>query len=90
FLFLAAPFMAQWMGDRHLELPIKVISVLFLFIPLSAFFRGTYQGFGDMQLTAVSQLIEQTIRVSGILLLSYYFVLKGYSSYETGAAALFG
>jgi polysaccharide transporter, PST family len=89
-LFLASPFMAEWMGDRQLELPIKVISVLFLFIPLSAFFRGTYQGFGDMQLTAVSQLIEQTIRVSGILLLSYYFVLKGYSSYETGAAALFG
>ncbi len=90
FLFFAAPFMAEWMGDRHLELPIKVISVLFLFIPLSAFFRGAYQGLGDMQLTAVSQLIEQTIRVSGILLLSYYFVLKEYSSYETGAAALSG
>ncbi|MFG6497504.1 polysaccharide biosynthesis protein [Fictibacillus sp. UD] len=90
FLFFTAPFIARWMGDYNLQLPIKVISVLFLFIPLAAFLRGTYQGYGDMQLTAVSQLIEQTIRVSGILLLSYYFVSKGYTSYETGAAALSG
>ncbi|KZE68116.1 hypothetical protein AWM68_17070 [Fictibacillus phosphorivorans] len=89
-LFFTAPFIARWMGDDNLELPIKVISVLFLFIPFAAFLRGTYQGYGDMQLTAVSQLIEQTIRVSGILLLSYYFVSKGYTSYETGAAALSG
>lgn len=89
-LFITAPFIAHWMGDDNLYLPIRVISVLFLFIPLSAFLRGIYQGYGDMQLTAVSQLIEQTIRVSGILLLSYYFVSKGFSSYETGAAALSG
>jgi polysaccharide transporter, PST family len=90
FLYISAPDIAGWMGDHKLYLPIRVISVLFLFIPLSAFFRGAYQGFGDMQLTAVSQLIEQTVRVSGILLLSYYVVSKGYSSYETGAAALSG
>jgi polysaccharide transporter, PST family len=89
-LFFAAPFLADLMGDSYLTLPIRVISVLFLFIPFSAFFRGTYQGYGDMQLTAVSQLIEQTVRVSGILLLSFYFVKGGYSSYETGAGALTG
>lgn len=89
-LFFAAPFIADLMGDSHLALPIRVISVLFLFIPFSAFFRGTYQGYGDMQLTAFSQLIEQTVRVSGILLLSFYFVRTGYSSYETGAGALAG
>jgi polysaccharide transporter, PST family len=90
FLFLSAPYIAILMGDSHLVLPIRVISVLFLFIPLSAFLRGTYQGYGDMQLTAVSQLLEQTVRVSGILLISYYFVKEGYSSYETGAGALSG
>ncbi|MCM3733968.1 polysaccharide biosynthesis protein [Fictibacillus nanhaiensis] len=89
-LFLTAPYIAYLMGDDYLTLPIRVISVLFLFIPFSAFFRGTYQGYGDMQLTAVSQLIEQTVRVAGILLLSFYFVREGYSSYETGAGALSG
>ncbi|MBY6038521.1 polysaccharide biosynthesis protein [Fictibacillus nanhaiensis] len=89
-LFLTAPFIARLMGDDELSLPIRVLSVLFLFIPLSAFFRGTYQGYGDMQLTAVSQLIEQTVRVSGILLISFYFVARGYTSYETGAGALTG
>lgn len=89
-LFLTAPYIAILMGDSHLVLPIRVISALFLFIPLSAFLRGTYQGYGDMQLTAVSQLLEQTVRVSGILLISFYFVKEGYSSYETGAGALSG
>jgi PST family polysaccharide transporter len=89
-LYLTAPYIAGLMGDIRLSLPIRVISVLFLFIPFSAFFRGTYQGYGDMQLTAVSQLIEQTVRVSGILLLSFYFVKNGYSSYTTGAGAITG
>ncbi|MCM3719873.1 putative polysaccharide biosynthesis protein [Fictibacillus phosphorivorans] len=89
-LFATAPFLALLMGDSQLSLPIRVISVLFLFIPLSAFLRGTYQGYGDMQLTAVSQLLEQTFRVSGILFISFYLVRTGYSSYETGAGALAG
>jgi PST family polysaccharide transporter len=90
FLFISAPMIADFMGDTKLSLPIRVISALFLFIPLSAFFRGVYQGYGDMQLTAVSQLLEQTIRVSGILLISFYFVSNGFSSYVTGAGALSG
>jgi polysaccharide transporter, PST family len=89
-LFFSAPYLAGLMGDAKLSLPVRVVAVLFLFIPYSAFFRGAYQGYGDMQLTAVSQLVEQTIRVSGILLISFYFVKQGYTSYETGAGALTG
>ena len=90
FLFFTAPYIANIMGDARLYLPIRVISVLFLFIPLSAYLRGMYQGYGDMQLTALSQMIEQTIRVSAILLITFYFVAKGYSSYTTGAGATAG
>ena len=39
--------------------------------------------------TAVSQLVEQLIRVGVLLVLSFYFVKHGYSLYETGAGAVF-
>ncbi|MFC0190378.1 polysaccharide biosynthesis protein [Fictibacillus aquaticus] len=89
-LFSSAPRLALWMGDPALSDPLRVISFLFLVIPFTAFYRGYFQGMGEMVSTAVTQIIEQIVRVSGILIVSYVLVKAGSSAYETGTGALAG
>ncbi|WP_335872103.1 putative polysaccharide biosynthesis protein [Bacillus sp. 2205SS5-2] len=93
-LFLCVHFGAGWiatlMGDRQLELLIKIISLSFLFLPFLSTLRGYFQGKGDMIPTAVSQVVEQLVRVITILAFSFVLISAGYSLYYAGGGALFG
>ena len=89
-VYLGAQLIANWMGDEQLELPIRVVAFTYLFIPAVSVFRGYFQGYKNMVPTAVSQLVEQSTRVSAILLFSYILFSQGYSVYEGGAGAVFG
>ncbi|MFC7372344.1 oligosaccharide flippase family protein [Fictibacillus iocasae] len=89
-LYGSAPLLARWMGDEHLASPLRAISFLFLIIPFTAFYRGYFQGMGEMTSTAVTQILEQVVRVSGILIASYLLVSSGSTPYETGTGALAG
>ena len=44
-----------------------------------AVYRGYFQGFQDMRPTAISQVLEQFIRVGFILLIAYTLVERNYS-----------
>ncbi|MFZ3591034.1 putative polysaccharide biosynthesis protein [Bacillus sp. DJP31] len=81
---------ATWMGDPLLNLPIKMVSFSFLLLPLLAVSRGKFQGHENMVPTALSQIVEQFIRVATILLLTYYLVSEGFNYYEVGAGAVLG
>ncbi|ADU31550.1 putative polysaccharide biosynthesis protein [Evansella cellulosilytica] len=50
---------------------IRMVSVALLIVPIMALIRGYFQGFGSMGPTAISQVIEQIIRIIFILLLTY-------------------
>ncbi len=89
-VYTGAGFIAAWMGDPLLKPLIQVISLSFLLLAPLSVMRGYYQGKEDMVPTAVSQVIEQTVRVTTILLSSTLLVSKGYSLYITGNGALFG
>jgi polysaccharide transporter, PST family len=78
------------MGDPLLKPLIQVISLSFLLLAPLSVMRGYYQGKEDMVPTAVSQVTEQTIRVTTILVFSTILVSQGYSLYITGNGALFG
>lgn len=88
-LYIGAGTMASLMADSQLILLIQMSAFVFLFLPLTVMLRGVFQSDGLMLPTAVSQLIEQLIRVGVLLVLSFYFVRHGYSLYETGAGAVF-
>jgi O-antigen/teichoic acid export membrane protein len=89
-LYAGADRIALWMNDPKLAILLKVVSIVFLMFPFISVLRGYYQGSGNMVPTAVSQVGEQVMRVSTIILLSYLLVKKGYSLYLVGGGAMFG
>lgn len=89
-LYTGAEKIAFWMGDPELSIPIKVVAFSFLFVPLLSVLRGYFQGQNYMTPTAISQIGEQSVRVTTILVFSYLLLANGYSSYISGAGAVFG
>ncbi|HJV16999.1 MAG TPA: oligosaccharide flippase family protein [Bacillales bacterium] len=89
-LYFGADQIALWMNDAKLAILLRVVSIVFLMFPFISVLRGYYQGSGNMVPTAVSQVLEQVMRVSTILLLAYLFTKKGYSLYLIGGGAMFG
>lgn len=90
-LYILAPSIGILMaGDRELAMPIRSISFALLIVPVMAALRGYFQGHQNMMPTAVSQIVEQLVRVATILVLSYWFIASGYSVYHAGAGAVFG
>jgi len=90
-LFLGAPLISDLMGDSKLTGIFRTISFIFLIMPALAMLRGYFQGAHYYMLpTGVSQVTEQTVRVSVILGLSFFLFSRGSGPYEFGAAAAFG
>jgi PST family polysaccharide transporter len=90
-LYWGAPLIAKWyMNDEGLIMPIRSVSFALLIVPVMAVIRGYYQGHQNMMPTATSQVVEQIIRVSTILFLSYWFIYHQYDVYYAGSGAVFG
>lgn len=53
---------------------IRMVSVALLIVPIMSLIRGYFQGFQSMGPTAVSQVIEQIIRIAFILVLTYVII----------------
>ncbi|WP_367613780.1 putative polysaccharide biosynthesis protein [Heyndrickxia ginsengihumi] len=89
-IYIGAHEIAQSMGDKRLSPLIQTVAFSFLFLPIISTVRGFFQGHGEMIPTAFSQVLEQTVRVAGILLFSFFMVKGGFSLYTTGKAAIIG
>jgi len=81
--FFGADLISQMMKVPKVALSIKAIAPALLFVPLLAAFRGYMQGWSYMQPTAISEIIEQIVRVIIGLLLTYTLISYGK---EVGAA----
>ncbi|OTN75110.1 hypothetical protein A5886_000154 [Enterococcus sp. 8G7_MSG3316] len=88
--FVFAGPIAQVMGDPQLASLIRVVSFTFLFVPPLTFYRGIFQGNLQMVPTAVSQVVEQLLRVGVILLAALCFQRFGWTIYQTGTMAMAG
>lgn len=75
-LFISAPLIAQISGDVAFTSVYRTVAFLFLFVPFISLVRGAFQGIGDMKQTAYSQIIEQMVRVT-LIILAAYFVYIG-------------
>lgn len=89
-LFLGAEWVAERMGDPRLTSLLKMISIYYLFMPFISVLRGYYQGINNMIPTAISQVTEQFVRVTTILVLTPFLIYQGYSLYDAGEGAVFG
>jgi len=86
-IYLAAPMIAEVMGDLALIQPIRVSGLTFLVIPFVASLRGIFQGHNNMVPTAASQIIEQLVRVTLIITTAIVVVTKQHSLYLIGTGA---
>src|SRR5690625_216697 len=83
-ILLIAPFLAEWVGDIQLTSLYKSVSFLFLLVPFLALLRGIFQGHEEMRPTAYSQLMEQLIRVTIIVIVAYFIYLGEIPLYYIG------
>lgn len=87
-LYLGANRIADGMGDRQLSGIIQAVSWQFLLVPFLSVSRGYFQGTFQMIPTAVSQVVEQVVRVAVILLVAYTYTTSKDSVYQMGAYAM--
>ncbi|WP_282802475.1 putative polysaccharide biosynthesis protein [Secundilactobacillus kimchicus] len=87
-LQLFSATIARGMGDLGLTPIIQSVSWMFLFAPILSVSRGFFQGHFDMVPTAVSQLIEQVVRVSVILSVAFIAMKFHWNVYRMGSWAM--
>ena len=90
FFFFGSHGIARMMGDAKLFSLIQVVSFTFLLVPVLSFYRGNFQGHLFMTPSAVSQVMEQVVRVFVIWTAAYCFSKYSWSIYQTGTVAMTG
>lgn len=81
-MYLSAPFLAEASGSKELLIPVmySLVPPLFIF-PAMSILRGFFQGHHDMRPYAISQIVEQIVRVVWILAATFYIMKLGSSDY---------
>ncbi|HCG75041.1 MULTISPECIES: polysaccharide biosynthesis protein [Staphylococcus] len=87
-IFICAHPIAVWMGDDRLTPMLRMASFSFIFIGILGVLRGFYQTKQEMNIPAISQVIEQFIRVGLIIIAIVLFSLHGWSVYQAGILAI--
>ncbi|MDF2644520.1 MAG: yabM [Paenibacillus sp.] len=89
-LYFGASEIASWIGISQTARAIRSVSFALLLSPMLAVLRGYFQGYQNMVPTAVSQVIEQLIRVITMVALLLYMVALAYDEEWIAAGATFG
>ncbi|HIW31553.1 MAG TPA: polysaccharide biosynthesis protein [Candidatus Paenibacillus intestinavium] len=87
---LAAPWIANLIGNDEVITSIRILTLALLFTPLLAVYRGYYQGKDDAKASSISQLIEQCVRVACMLLLLWIGLSYNWSDSKLAAGVMFG
>ncbi|GGA50985.1 putative polysaccharide biosynthesis protein [Paenibacillus physcomitrellae] len=89
-LFFGADWVAGWIGSPELVPALQASAPALLFVPASAALRGYFQGRQDMLPTAVSQVIEQAVRVATMIALLLYLTSLNASNASIAGGAMLG
>jgi O-antigen/teichoic acid export membrane protein len=89
-LYFAADWLSWLIGIESSAGAIRSVSFALLLVPFMAALRGYFQGMHNMVPTAVSQMIEQLIRVITMVVLLLYFTRMDYNMGTIAAGATFG
>ncbi|WP_281974827.1 putative polysaccharide biosynthesis protein [Halobacillus litoralis] len=90
FLLVFSHPISQMIGGSATEPSLIVVSFTLLVAPYMAVDRGYFQGFEDMRPTAISQVIEQFIRVLIILAAAYALTAMDYNDTTIAAGIMIG
>ncbi|MEK4108696.1 O-antigen/teichoic acid export membrane protein [Paenibacillus sp. DS2363] len=89
-MYAGAPLIADMIGNRHVVPSIRAASWALLFVPVMTGLRGYFQGLQQMVPTAVSQVLEQTIRVTVMIVLLLWLMRRDASLETIAAGAMMG
>ncbi|MCG3086659.1 putative polysaccharide biosynthesis protein [Sporosarcina cyprini] len=89
-LMAGAPFFANAMGDPKLVSLLRAGAYIVLLMPMLATLKGTFQSSGRMTPVAMSNVGEQAIRVTVILIGTWLAIRAGASLYKAGEIAMWG
>ncbi|WP_106769543.1 putative polysaccharide biosynthesis protein [Paenibacillus faecalis] len=89
-MYFGAPQIGRWIGDDHVVPALRSASLALMFVPWMALLRGYFQGLHNMVPTAVSQIVEQSVRVAVMIGLLLYMTGVGAGIEQIAAGALFG
>ncbi|MGL4818706.1 MAG: oligosaccharide flippase family protein [Bacilli bacterium] len=78
------------LGHPSFESAIIVIAICYLLLPIVTVVRGVFQAEGEALPLAYANVLEQGVRVSGILLVSVTVVVFQLSVYAIGLLAIIG
>ncbi|MGT2949863.1 polysaccharide biosynthesis protein [Streptococcus cuniculi] len=81
-MFISSPALAEWSGAKEQLTPVmySLVPPLFIF-PAMSIMRGFFQGHQDMKPYAISQIVEQIVRVIWILGATFYIMKLGSGDY---------
>ena len=86
-LYGAAPYLAQRvLGDARAYYSLVAVTPAVLVISVVSAFRGYFQGWQLMFPTAISEVVEQVIRVGTVLLAAWVLAPRGVEYAAAGAA----
>ncbi|MBY5033743.1 polysaccharide biosynthesis protein [Streptococcus gallolyticus] len=82
-MYLSSPLLAQMSGAKEELIPVmySLVPPLFIF-PTMSIMRGFFQGHHDMKPYAVSQIVEQIVRVIWILATTFFIMKLGSGDYK--------
>ncbi len=84
-LFFSADFIAELVGLDSASIAFRAIAPALLFVPLMSVLRGFFQGIQSIKPFAISQIVEQLVRVFVGLYLAFTLFDKGLEYSAAGA-----
>lgn len=83
--------LAKWMGDSALAPLLQALSFMMLFVAPLTLFKGEKQAMGDLNTVAISNILEQLVRVVLVIVGAYYVMKIGNQSiYDASFYAVIG
>lgn len=88
--YVGAPVIADWVGSSHVTPALRTSAFGLAVVPVMSALRGYFQGLHNMVPTAVSQIVEQSVRVTVMIVLLLYLTSLSSDAESIAAGALLG
>lgn len=88
--YAGAPIIAGWVGNSHVMPALRTSAWALAVVPIMSALRGYFQGLHNMVPTAVSQIVEQSVRVTVMIVLLLYLTSLDAGAESIAAGALLG